>query len=126
MIPDIYHMAAGDASQPRILREGATAFTQRFFGVTGSCPGCGLPFRSEVRQRFLAGRRVKCTCGWRGTWRVGTALEGSPLSAAEFVALLLGLIWSVHPAQIAAQLGVHPDTVTNWRDRLQHILRRQA
>lgn len=91
-------------------------------GLGEVCPACHAPLTRRTLGGWRAGKRVVCTpCGWRGSWRDGTILERSRLSASQF--LLLGVLvqFSADNRHIADFLGVDPDTVKTWRHKLKGL-----
>jgi transposase-like protein len=89
------------------------------FGIGESCPVCQADLSHRVRHAFRDGRRVKCTpCGWRGTWRDGTVLERSRLSASQFLFLAVLTRHSDNDRGVSEFLGIDPETVRSWRARI--------
>jgi hypothetical protein len=90
------------------------------FGVGECCPLCHADLSRRVRAAFWAGGRIKCTpCGWRGTWRDGTPIDKSRLSASQFLFLAVLIRHSAADRQIADFVGIHVDTVRSWRLKMR-------
>lgn len=87
------------------------------------CPGCGTELQGEVALlRFWRAERLKCPiheCGKFFTALTGTFLAGSHFSFQEIILLFLALKLDLRTRYIAAVVGVNPETVRQWRKRLQ-------
>lgn len=102
------------------LESGARTVVMELLGIGCQCPHCQAEFSDRVGQAFSDGKRVKCSsCKWRGTWRDGSILDRSRLSASQFLLLKILINYSDDTARIADFIGITPETVRSWRQLLK-------
>jgi transposase-like protein len=86
------------------------------------CPHCSAPLseKEAVVARFNRLDQVRCAgCGRKFTAATNTLLNTSKLEVREIYLIAVLSHLGVSTQRIAAQLHVHPDTVTNWQGHFQ-------
>lgn len=93
-------------------------------GVHPQCPKCGYAFSPKVTSSFMSGQRVKCgRCDFYGNWRYGSILGASRLSNTQFLALFFKYTLPNDAPGIANHLGIDPNTVRDWREKIITLAR---
>lgn len=90
---------------------------QRLHPDGAYCPKCNRPIDNmDAQDSFWEGRRTHCKwCDKYFSARTGTVLNNTNLDVRViYMILFLGALWGDEKV-IAALLGIHVDTVRNWK-----------
>lgn len=101
----------------------ARAFWIRLLRPTGpDCASCGCVFDGVLAARWKDGERVTCACGVSQTWQRGTIFgKTSPLTDRQLFVIAYLVQQDLATSDIAAAVGVSPDTVLRWKQRFQEL-----
>ena len=85
------------------------------------CPGCDKKIDGDdALDNFWEERRTYCKfCHKQFTARTDTAINGTGLDMREIYLFCLLVEFAVLDKRIAEVLGIHPDSVGNWKRRIE-------
>ena len=100
-----------------------TALLAGLLGTDKTCPGCKLSLDDTARLRIESGKRATCSeCGLRFSYRTGTILERSALSAEKvclfmFIEVITEGTWS--NSRVGALTGMSHHTIKKCRKQFE-------
>ena len=93
----------------------------RFHPDGAYCPVCHQMIGERAKESFWAGKKIHCkSCGKWFSATTGTILNNTKLDYKAIYLLLVLPALGLDNREIAGIIGIHRDSVRNWRKRLNN------